>query len=60
MLSLNIILLKFGHILLVAEIIIAVDWAFSSVEKVFGTVNRMSTNTRLRLSRVRFNITNYC
>ena len=50
----------FGHILLVAEIIIAVDWAFSSVEKVFGTVNRMSTNTRLRLSRVRFNITNYC
>ena len=46
---------KFGHILLLVELIIAMEWASSTVERGFSTVNRMLTNIRLRLSKVRLN-----
>ena len=49
------ILVKFGHILLLAELIIAMEWAYSIVERGFSTVNRMLTNIRLCLSRERWN-----
>ena len=35
---------KFGHILILSEPIIAIEWASSTVERVFSTVNRMLTN----------------
>ena len=53
MLSLN-ISVKFGHILL-AELVIAMEWASSTVERGFTAVNRMLTKIRLRLSKVRLN-----
>lgn len=46
---------KFGHILLLAELIIVMEWASSTVERGFSTVNRMLTNSRLRLSKERLN-----
>ena len=46
---------KFGHILLLAELIIAMEWASSTVERGFSTINRMFTNIRLPFSKVRLN-----
>ena len=46
---------KFGHFLLLAELIIAMEWAYSIVERGFSTVNRMLMNIRLCLSRERWN-----
>ena len=46
---------KFGHILLLVELIIAMEWESLTVERGFSTVNRMLTNIRLCLSKVRLN-----
>ena len=46
---------KFGHILLLAELIIAMEWASSTVERGSSTVNRLLMNIRLHLSKVRLN-----
>ena len=49
------ILVKFGHILLLAELIIAMEWAFSTIERGFSTINRMITNIQLGLPKERLN-----
>lgn len=46
---------QFPQILLLVELILSVEWASSSVERGFSTVNRMLTNTRLSLSKGRLN-----
>ena len=46
---------KFPHILSIIEIILAMEWASSTVERDFSTTNRLLTNSRLRLSKTRLN-----
>ena len=46
---------QYPHILLLVEIILSMEWASSTVERGFSTVNRMLTNSRLSLSKNRLN-----
>ena len=46
---------KFEQILILVELILSMEWASSTVERGFSTVNRMLTNTRLSLSKDRLN-----
>ena len=46
---------KFGYILLLAELIIAMETVSSTEERGFSTIDRMLTNIRLCLSNVRLN-----
>ena len=46
---------QYPHILLLVEIILSMEWASSTVERGFSTVNRMFTNSRLSLSKNRLN-----
>ena len=45
----------FCNILQIMEIILCMEWASSTVERGFSTVNRLLTDTRLRLSKDRLN-----
>ena len=46
---------QYPHILLLVEIILSMEWASSTVERGFSTVNRMLPNSRLSLSKNRLN-----
>ena len=46
---------QYPHILLLVEIILSMEWASSTVERGFSTVNRMLTNSRLSQSKNRLN-----
>ena len=46
---------QYPHILLLVEIILSMEWASSTVERGFSTVNRMLPNSRLSLSKNHFN-----
>ena len=46
---------QYPHILLLVEIILSMEWASSTVERGFRTVNCMLANSRLSLSKNRFN-----
>ena len=46
---------QYPHILLLVEIILSMEWASSTVERGFSTVNCMLANSRLSLSKNRFN-----
>ena len=46
---------KFGYILLLAELIIAMETVSSTEERGFSTIDRMLTNIRLCLSNIRLN-----
>ena len=46
---------QYPHILLLVEIILSMEWASSTVERGFRTVNCMLANSKLSLSKNRFN-----
>ena len=46
---------SYGHILLIAELILCMEWASSTVERGFSTCNRLLPDHRLRMRNTRLN-----